>query len=375
MDSVFIEYRDPLFSLISIFIIVFIISIISFLSSVAKQNKNKKLFDNMLSRLSFSSSNTPKQTNNYIKHYKNGLISYENMLDICVSLEYQKKSNEAIYLYLQALKYTNKKSNQLELMDKLAYIYFNCGFLQRSHDMYLEIIRLEAKNTKALKQLFIVCLKLNDFSKSRDIIQSLKELKLDTYGERVLYKISKNISSNKTLDNKTKKLLEICASDKVATRMVAEFLLQNNQQAFWDNLDIFDLEQCIDILWFLQIDDKNKQHINNNLFLKYVFYHKQDISKNENNKELKQNEQTDVNADANKNAKQNNRYKTYLEIDILNQLKKQKSNIKADVSFSFFCNSCKKTHYCSNFVCNYCSSVFKSSIKTTMIKQQEKSIY
>jgi tetratricopeptide (TPR) repeat protein len=361
MDSVFIEYRDPLFSIISIFIIVFIISVISFLSSLRKQNNNKKTFDDMLSRLSFSYNKTKakKQKINYANYYKKGLISYQAMAEICASLIYQKKHNEAISLYLIILKNTNKKNRKLELMFNLAQAYFDCGFLQRSYDMYLELIRLDSKNIKALKQLFMISLKLNNFSLSRDILQSLKELKINTYAMSVLHKISKNIRSNKSLDKKTKKLITICSNDVIATRMVAEFLLQNNKQAFWSNLKVFNLEQCIDILWLQEINEDNKKYITNNKFLTYLFYHKQDNTI-----------QAPINTT---NSEVGKKHINYLEIDILNNLKDNNSNIDIDISFSFFCNNCKKIHYSSDFVCSHCKTIFESSINMAIIKKMFKS--
>ena len=356
MDNVFIEYRDPLFSIISIFIIVFIISIISFISSLSRAKKNKKIFANTFAKLGINENTHKKKITNYQKLYKKQIISFQDILCICDSLVIKKQYNEAVSLYLMALKHTSKKKWQLELMSKIANLYYKNGFLQRSCDMFLEIISLKPNHITALKKVFMISIKLNNYSLCRDVLQSLKELKVATKEELILYKIKKLINSNKTLGKKTQKLINICTNNKSASKMVASFLLQNNPKAFWSNINIFDMHQCIDLLFLMQIEKYRdyKEIINNNEFLKYIYYHK--------NKNFSTPPPTP------------NSNERYFEIDILNCLKysceQTNNNLskRADIMFSFFCNKCKKTHYNNDFICDYCDSVFKSSISMKLIK-------
>ncbi len=357
MDNVFIEYRDPLFSIISIFIIVFLISVISFISSLSRAKKNKKIFANTFAKIGINENTHKKKIANYQKLYKKRIISFDDIVCICDSLVANKQYNEAVSLYLMALKHTSKKKEQLELMSKIANLYYKNGFLQRSCDMFLEIISLKPNHITALKKVFIISIKLNNYSLSRDVLQSLKELKAATNEELILYKIKKLINSDKTLEKKTQKLINICTNNKNASRMVASFLLLNNPKAFWSNINIFDIHQCMDLLFLIQIENYKdyKKTINDNEFLKYIYYHK--------------------NKDFSTPPPTPNGDKRYFEIDILNCLKyscEQTNNNptkRADIVFSFFCNKCKKTHYNNDFICDYCDSVFKSSISMKLINK------
>ena len=352
MDNVFIDYRDPLFSIISIAIIVFILSIISFISSLSRAKKNKKIFANTFAKLGINKNTNKKKIKSYTKLYKKRIISFEDILCVCDILIGQKKYNEAISLCSLSLKQTKKKKEQIELMSKIATLYLTNGFLKRSCDMFLEIISLKPNNIIALKKVFMLSIKLNNYSLARDALQSLKELQVDMQDEWALYKIKKLINSNKTLEKKTQKLIDFCTNNKNASRVVVSYLLQNNPKAFWENVDIFDLNPCIDLLLSTPIDDNNKDIINNNEFLSYIYYHKMQ-------------ENTNQPTPANKE---------YFELNILNSLKHNQINKatttqKADVVFSFFCKKCKNTHYNNDFICDYCDSVFKSNISMKLIKK------
>ncbi len=51
-------------------------------------------------------------------------------------------------------------------------------------------------------------------------------------------------------EKRTELLFEIFKENKIIQRIFATFLIQSNREFFFSNIDMFDCEKLIDILWY-----------------------------------------------------------------------------------------------------------------------------
>ena len=64
--------------------------------------------------------------------------------------------NKAISVYLTLLEHVNDRVKKEELLELLGTTYFKGGFLQRSKDIFLRILKFSPRNKNALKYLLLV---------------------------------------------------------------------------------------------------------------------------------------------------------------------------------------------------------------------------
>ena len=77
------------------------------------------------------------------------------------------------------LEIVNDRVKKEELLELLGTTYFKGGFLQRSKEIFLRILKFSPRNKNVLTHLLLVYEKLKDYKKAKEITDSLEELDND----------------------------------------------------------------------------------------------------------------------------------------------------------------------------------------------------
>jgi lipopolysaccharide assembly protein B len=311
----FLSYRDPLFGIIVFFILLFGISLISHFFILYKEKKARTEYRKLLRRFQFDS----LKEEDYIHLYQTYNLSFDSILLLAFAFVKKGDYNKAISVYLALLDVVENKVHKEELLELLGGTYFKGGFLQRSKDIFLKILKFSPRNRTALYNLLLIYENLKDYNGASNVIEVLDELSTISKDEKIYINILKIISnSNEEFEVKSKKLLDILNNYSSVQKLIAIYFVTYNKILFWENISKFDLDDIKDLLWYFEFNDIDFDKVLNNKFLIELYTAKGYI---------KEATSSDI-----------------FELDILIKLNSIKSNNLASLTFGFTCNKCKKNH-------------------------------
>lgn len=339
MDNLVLEYRDPLFGIIAFFVLVFIISFLTYSFSSYKERVARKEYRKLLRRFELGD----LKDEDYVHLYKTYNLSFDSILLIASSFLQKGEYNKAISVYLALLEHVSDRVKKEELLELLGSTYYKGGFMQRSRDIFLKILKFSPRNAFALKYLLLIYEKLQEFQKAQEVLISLNEIEIDTKKDKV-YIDALNILNDPLLsyDKKTTILFEIFNQDAIIERLFVQFLLLYNKEFFWNNYQIFDMSKVIDLLWFLNFDDIDFDAVAKNSYLSELYNAKGYINTINHSDDF--------------------------DLDILILLNKHEHKVNADLEFEFICSSCKRNHPIYDTRCPHCHNILTFKIEHTITK-------
>jgi len=340
MDGLFVEFRDPLFSVIVFFAIIFIISFVSYWWGRYKQKEDKKHLDRFLKQFRSLPSKDELKT----------LIATKEMSEkswLLLANSYYKNGDyeKSIDIYNEILNIAEKK-NVKEIMFLLAKTYFKAGFLERAKKIFLEILKNSPRTSEALHYLLLVYEYTKDYGSALEVLESLEELDedivLDSYYLSVLA-----ILNNASLDVKQKsmELVEIHKKSSRLDYMIFEYLFRVDPEFAWMNFDPLKSKLLAEIFFKLPKEELNLDIISQNSFLKELYTARGDLSL--------------VTSSAD------------FELDILIKLGK-KAN--ATLSFEYICSSCKGVFPFAFHRCSICHSIDTAEVEWSLSRDYIKDI-
>ena len=333
MGSFFIEFRDPLFSVIIFFLIIFIISFISYWWGRYSDKNSKKKIYKFLEAIDNESSPSDIQ-----KLISSSDIS-ENSIILLGEL-YRKNGDyqKAIEVYSELLK--KGVSNKYEVMFLLGKTYFKAGFLSRAKKIFLDILKDYPKSIESLHYLLLVYENLREYNLALEVLEPLEELGEEIYKEKAYIEMLKVINDF-TINNNEKidKILNIYKKYNVLDRMVFEFLFSVDYKTAWRELDLKKCIKLIDILWRLPKDSCNFDIILTNKLLKELYTAKGYI---------KESKTSDL-----------------FEFDVLINLD---DSVKADLEFEYICNNCKVVYPFGFYRCSNCHKLDDLIVEVSLVK-------
>ncbi len=229
-------YRDPLFGLLVFFGLIFIISFFSYSWSVVKFRRQKDSIEEYFKR--FEHSDT-------FRRLPEKLGSRQMLLRLAESYAKEGDYEEAISIYLELKDQSEDLEQKLEILEKLADLYKRGGFLQRSKEVYEEILRYKPRSVRVLEKLMVVDEKMGLMEEAMEVVGILEELEKSTPKTEHLkakYAIAKG---------DTPKLIAIYKNNNDFVRIVFEYLFRTDPERAWRELEPQDYEAIIDILWQL----------------------------------------------------------------------------------------------------------------------------
>lgn len=339
MDSLVLEYRDPLFGIIVFFALIFFISFITYSFGLYKERRARKDYRRLLRRFEIG---TLKEED-YVHLYKTYNLPFDSIILLASTFLHKGNYNKAISVYLTLLEHVTDRVKKEELLELLGTTYFKGGFMQRSKDIFLRILKFSPRNTNALKYLLIINEKLIEFSSAQDIISSLNELDIDTKKDKVFLDTLAIINDPvETYEIKSTKLYEIFKEDKLIERLVVQYLVQFNKQFFWEHLNEFDCSKFADVMWYLDFDDIDFDKVTSNKFLTELYSAKGYLD----------------------DAKHSDDFV----FDILIALKNHQHKVPATLDFEFICSSCKHMHPIFDSRCPHCHNILTFKTKYNLAK-------
>lgn len=334
MDGLVLEYRDPLFGVVVFFAFIFIISFVTYSFSTYKEKKARREYRKLFKRFQLGK----LKEADYVHLYTTYNLPFDSIILLASTFLHKGDYNKAISVYLTLLEHVSDRVKKEELLELLGTTYFKGGFLQRSKDIFLKILKFSPRNMQALTYLLITYEKLKEYDNAYEVIESLDELKVNVTREK-LYINALQIINDPILsfEKKSNQLMELFKSNNLIERVVIQYLLQFNKTLFWKNIELFNTSKSIDLLWYLSFEDVDFDAISKDTLLLELYSAKGYI----NEKKLS----------------------SIFELNILIMLQKDKTNTQADLNFEFICEKCKQVHPIYDSRCPHCHSILTFKIE------------
>jgi len=323
MGSFFIEFRDPLFSIIVFFAIIFVISFFSYWWGRYKTKDNHKYLDRFLEQ--FHTLPTQGEIRELVQKEALSPKSWLLLADAYVKNgDYEK----AIDIYSELLRINGDMQNIREVMFLLGKTYFKAGFLGRSRDVFLEILRKNPRTPQALHYLLLVYEYMRDYNAALDVLEPLDELGEDVAKEELYLRILALLNAP-NIDEEMRKneIVYLYREHKELERIVFSYLFRIDPKLAWKELELTKAPLLADILWQLERSDLNLDIILQSPFLQELYSAKGYISSAKNSSQF--------------------------ELELLIHLPKE---VGATLSFEYLCRECKMVF---PFGFNRCSNCHK----------------
>ena len=338
MDSLFIEFRDPLFGIIVFFLLIFVIAFLSYWWGSFKSKQDYRQLDRFLRQFR----SLPSQSELKVLITK-GELSEKSWLLLAHSYFQSGDYEKCIEIYSAILE-VGDKANYRDTMFLLGRTYFKAGFLERAKEIFLEILKNNPRTPQALHYLLLVYEYMRDYKSALDVLEPLNELNKDIKNDTIYLKAMSVLNDIKlSNDDKANKLLEIYQTTHQLSYLVFEYLFRINPKLAWKHFDSSKSEMLTDILWHVDKKDLDLDIITKNGYLRELYTARGDI-------EL-----------ATKSS--------VFEFDILISLK---NRVNATLNFEYICDSCKQVYPFAFNRCSNCHSIDTSRIELSLVKDYHK---
>ena len=336
----FPNFRDPLFGIIIIAISIFAISFLTYTFGLYREKKTRKEYRKLLKRFEIGK----LKDDDFVHLYTTYNLPFDSILLLASSFLHKGNYTKAISVYLTLLEVVKDNVKKEELLELLGTSYFKGGFLQRSKDIYLKILKFSPRNKNALNYLLLIYEKLKEYDNAMDIIEVLDELDVDIKQDKVyiqtLILLEDPIIS---FEKKSDLLLKLLDENRFIQRLVAQFLIKYNKPILWQNIDKLDIANNLDLFWYLDFND-----IDFDVVMKYDLLVQIYCAKGY----IKEDIKSDI-----------------FELMVLISTKYSTYEVDADLNFEFICSKCKKTHPIFETRCPHCHSILTFKVNPKLAKQ------
>ena len=326
MNTLFIEYRDPLFGIIVFFVLIFVIALFSYWWGRFKAKDDHRHLDKFLAQ--FKSSPSQSEIKELVTSSN---ISVKSWLLLAEAYAKNAEYEKSIEIYYELLAKKELDINKKEIMFLLGKTYFKAGFLERSKNVFLEILKANPRTPQALRYLLLIYEHMRDYKSAMSVLEPLDELGEDVKDDQ-LYLEYNLLINDFTIDEtqKIEKLLTLYKEHRRLGYLVFEYLFRRKPLLAWEHLDLSDAQRLGDLLWSLDESSADLDIIAQNSYLRELFSAKGyvDLAKSS----------------------------SVFEFDILINL--QKSGYKgADLNFEYICKNCKQIQPFSFHRCPHCYAI------------------
>jgi len=338
----FIEYRDPLFGIIVFFILIFIITLLSYWLQQFKRQKDDESLQQFLEKFDSSSENAIVQ-----EAIETTLLSDNAWFLVAEAYSIKGEYEKSIEIYKNLLKAQTSPTLRRDTMFLLAKLYFKAGFLARSKELFLEILKHYPRSPEVLKYMILTYEKLHKYQDAFDVIESLEVQNVAVTLEKAYLQSLLIIHDTKLNDaTKAKKLLKIYTTHYVLHHMIFSYLFKYDAALAWKHLDLSKCASISDVLFNLPKQKCNFDIIAKHSFLRELYTIKKYINSAESS--------------------------TIFEFNVLLNLD-EKAN--ATLGFEYLCDNCKEVSPFSFYRCPHCHSLDSMTIEYTLSSNSFESMY
>ena len=334
MNSFFIEFRDPLFSIIVFFTIIFVITFFSYWWGRYKQKEDSKHLNKFLKQFRALPSHDELKV-----LISSGELSEKSWLLLANSYYKNGDYEKSIEIYNEILNIGHKKYTK-ETMFLLGKTYFKAGFLERSKQVFLEILKNNPRTPEALHYLLLVYEYMKDYRAAMEVLEPLDELDEDVALESA-YLRALNCLDSATMSKEEKAiaLIDIYKQSNRLALLTFDYLFKTNPKLAWKNIDSSKSELLTELLWRCDSKDLNLDIITKNGYLREIYTARGDV-KLVNDSRI-------------------------FELDILIKLH-NKAN--ATLSFEYVCEECKSTYPFAFNRCSSCHAIDSARVEYSLSK-------
>ena len=336
MNTFFIEFRDPLFSIIIFFMLIFMITFFSYWWNRYKKKEDSKYLDKFLQQF-----NTLPSKDELKVLISSGELSEKSWLLLASSYFKNGDYEKSIEIYNELLKV---QKNLKETMFLLGKTYFKAGFLERSKQIFLEILKTNPRTPQALHYLLLVHEYMKDYKSALDVLEPLDEL-----GENICVEETylKTLALLQRTDiekaEKAAMLLDVYKESHSLSHMIFEYLFRIDPQLAWKNFDSSKSAELTDIFWGINFKDLNLDIISNNGYLRELYSARGYLNL------------------ANSSS--------VFEFDVLIKLG---TKANATLSFEYICDNCKQIYPFVFHRCSACHSIDTAKVEWGLTKDYHK---
>lgn len=339
MNSTILEYRDPLFGIIVFFALIFIVSFLTYSFSQYKEKQARKDYRKLLKRFEIGK----LEEKDYVHLYKTYNLPFDSILLLTSTFIKKGNYNKAISVYLSLLEIVSDRVKKEELLELLGTTYFKGGFLQRSKDIFLRILKFSPRNENALKYLLMINEKLKDYESALDVVNCLDEIGNKVKKEKILIETLSIINDPiKSFEKKGEELYLKFKDYRFIQRLVAQYFLQYNKEFFWKHINEFNCVEIMDLLWYMNFDDINFEEVSKNIFINELFNARGYLST------LKHSDD--------------------FVFDVLMALNNHEHKVQATMDFEFICSSCKHINPIFDTRCPRCHKILSLQVNHKLEK-------
>jgi pentatricopeptide repeat protein len=339
MNNFFLEFRDPLFSIIIFFAIIFMITCLSYWWGRYKTKEESKNLDKFLQQF-----RAPPSQDELKVLISSGELSEKSWLILAHSYSKDGDFEKAIEIYHEILNLPNS-STKKETLFLLGKIYFRVGFLERSKQIFLEILKTSPRTPQALHYLLLVYEYMRDYKTALEVLEPLDQLGEEITKDEVYLKSLALLNASKLSPlQKADELLVIYNNFHRLTYLTFEYLFRVNPALAWENFDSSRSEYLTDILWSLDAKELDLDIITKNSFLRELYTARGDlelVAQSEN-----------------------------FEFNVLINLKKTTAN--ATLNFEYLCDSCKQRFPFAFHRCSNCHAIDTQRVEWSLVKDYHK---
>ncbi len=267
MDVLFIEFRDPLFGIIVLFILIFIIAFVSYWWGRIKTKEDHRHLDGFIKQF-----HTLPPEEELQELIGNSTISEKSWFLLAHAYTQNGDYEKSIEIYQAVLKRQEDPLRRRDTMFLLGKTYFKAGFLERSKELFLKILQQHPRTPQALNFLLLVYEQLHEYGNALNVLDPLDELGSDARLDR-LYLECIALIHDKSLSTQEKAaaLLKIHQTHHTLTYLIFEYIFKHDSQLAWQHFDQSQAERLSDILWQLDPQQCDLDIIAQNGYLRELF--------------------------------------------------------------------------------------------------------
>ncbi len=266
MESLFIEFRDPLFGVIIFFVLVFIVAFFSYWWGRYKIKED----DRALERFAKQFHRLPSEAE--LKSLiQSGGLSEKSWLLLAHAYEKGGDFEKAIEIYQSLIELRRDSNTRPDIMLLLGQIYLKAGFLERSKEIFLQILQAHPRSPQALQSLLLVYEQLRAFDRAIEVLEPLEELGIEVHKEKLYLKVRALIGSSGDGRDKALRLVEEFGTQRSLSYLAYEYLFSHAPDLGWRYLDQSQCGRIADLLWRLEEVALDLDIIASNGYLRELF--------------------------------------------------------------------------------------------------------
>ncbi|WP_104750089.1 tetratricopeptide repeat protein [Helicobacter cynogastricus] len=256
MEQLAYVYKDSLFSVAILIAVIGAVILLDYFRSLFKHKKNLKALHAL--SLSYTPIDLASEVQQLLAKEKESpaeVLGIKTWLFLAKHYNNHGSGEQAITIYLSLLPKYPK--DRVVLLKSLAHTYISMGYVQKAHDILLEVLCMEPRNAEALKEMVRVYEILCAPQKALEVLECLDELEaeglLDTYHYLQMQIL---IQEDLSLRDRSGAILALGYKHKALYKIALRHCKAHHRALFLQELPGLNKGlECVDLLWDLPLEE------------------------------------------------------------------------------------------------------------------------